>query len=1025
MTTLLPIALSLLVQSTALLLLGLVAMQIARRHGPAVQSLLGRATLAGVALALLLAGPLAGHVKPVWSVGESTPQIRSNAVGIQVAAPPATGGERVKTVMEAPLVDGASLGPAVSGRATLGQTHMTEGTPDNHPAPPLTPSAPPPPPPVAGGEATCMPTALLRICGVGCLWAAGTALLLVWLALCQGHLTRLRRQAAPVTSGPAAEMLAALTTRPPLLLTHPSVRSPFLAGLRRPAIFLPTAPETEFDPASLRAILAHELAHLARRDNAWTLAARLLTALLWPQPLLWTLCRRLEQCGEEACDLAVLAQDCPPRAYANCLLTLAERHPLGRRERALGVGVAPFRSSLGRRIGRILDKGTHAMSVVTLRLRLTVAALAVAAALGGIFLVSSAPAQSLVPVSVTPTPEQQRFNAMRSQDATNLRTIGIALTQYVQDNDEFYPRAAHWMDDLSPYLKDKTVLFDPFQPGARRYGYALNRTCSGKSLAAFAHPWETIAVFDSTLGTRNASDTSESLRVSGTGGMSGSNYLFVDEHVKWSHGAGKPSFAVKWDPRWHDSPPPGYYSGKNVTHSSRPTLTRILAWRNRGSSSVVENKALGQARFLAGLTPVQGPGVVVTLKDGKKHLPNNLPPGMAPPSIIHDSDINQIVNELKAAGAEAIAVNDQRLVATSSVRTAGPTVLINFVPTAPPYVIKAIGDPKTLAAAMNLPGGVASQIKMYDPAMFSVKESGMLTLPAYSGRSEPRYAKPVASISPGQGQAVIGFLDAEIRTSEQRSRAAERAVSVYKAEHHPATMQSQQELARLTRDFSSATTLLTTLMKKRQEVGLQLGLAQLTSQYNGGGTKTDAQQRTIETLQSRLLIQKRQQLEAQLSALDAQSAALTAYTQALRTHSSGPIKWVTLPLSHGTNSRSQVDLKMQALRSQLAAARTDLDLKEATMTPLNPVVIAAKREVQALEQACREQPIRDKQEFVKEVHRYNQAQQQEAAFVAVANTTGAAAHQINTIHRQQRQLQSMIASLDAQIARHRTPASGR
>ena len=139
-------------------------------------------------------------------------------------------------------------------------------------------------------------------------------------------------------------------------------------------------------PTALRAILAHELAHLARRDNAWTLAARLLCALLWPQPLLWVLCRRLEQIGEEACDQAVLAQDCPPRAYADCLLTLAERHPLGRRERALGAGVAPFRSSLGRRIGRILDKGTHAMSTVTPRLRLTIAALTVAAALGGAFL---------------------------------------------------------------------------------------------------------------------------------------------------------------------------------------------------------------------------------------------------------------------------------------------------------------------------------------------------------------------------------------------------------------------------------------------------------------------------------------------------------------------------------------------------------------------------------------------------------------------------------------------------------------
>ena len=147
------------------------------------------------------------------------------------------------------------------------------------------------------------------------------------------------------------------------------------------------------------------------------------------------------------------------------------------------------------------------MSIVTPRLRLTVAALTVAAALGGAFLVSSAPAQSPEAAPFTPTPEQQRFNAMRTQDMRNLKQIGLALTQYAQDNDEVFPKAAHWMDAVSPYLKDKTVFFDPFQPGAKRYGYALNRNCSGKSLAAFADPQGTIFAFDSTLGTRNASDT--------------------------------------------------------------------------------------------------------------------------------------------------------------------------------------------------------------------------------------------------------------------------------------------------------------------------------------------------------------------------------------------------------------------------------------------------------------------------------------------------------------------------------------
>jgi prepilin-type processing-associated H-X9-DG protein len=752
MTTLFSIALGLLLQSTVLLGLGLAALRLVRRRGSAVQSLVGRATLAGVGLTLLLAAPLTGHIQPLWHVTlpvasvSPTPNSREEPTPPQAAsgrthpgsflAPPPQRGEGGVLDEASDEAKGAAPGESVG----------KEGTASSAPTlyAPTSSSSPLGRPPVTeerGNKEVGSYPALAAA------WGLGTALLLLWLVVCQWHLTRLRRRACPVTSGPAAEMLAGLTPHSPILLAHLSVRSPFLAGLRHPAIFLPTTYEADFSPAALRAILAHELAHLARRDNAWTLTARLLCALLWPQPLLWLLCRRLEQIGEEACDLAVLAQDCPPRAYADCLLTLAERHPLRRRERVLGAGVAPFRSSLGQRIGRILDKGTHAMSTVSPRLRLTIAALAVAAALGGAFLVSSAPAQSPGSSTTALTPQQQRFNAALVQDAKNLRDIGIALTQYTQDNDEFFPDAAHWMDELSPFLKDKTVFLDPFQPGARRYGYAFNRKCSGKALAAFAHPWETVAVFDSTLGTRNASDTGQSLRASAGGTTLGSNYLLVDGHVKYLQKAARPSFAIKWDRRFIRMTPAHPSAGlpARLSHPPRVISNGGMAFRGDFVTTLTAsqpNPELSNARFLAGLTPVQGPGVVVTLNDSKKHLPNNMPNGFAPPNIIHDTDINQVVNELKAAGAEAIAVNDQRLVATSSIRCMGPTVFINFVLTTPPFVIKAIGSSKAMTTAMNLPGGVASQIKAYDPAMFSVREAGTLKLPAYSGSSEPRYARP-------------------------------------------------------------------------------------------------------------------------------------------------------------------------------------------------------------------------------------------------------------------------------------------
>ena len=194
-TTIFPIVLCLLIQSTVLLALGLLAMRVARRRGPAVESLVGRATLAGLCLALLLAGPLAGRVRGVWhvAVGEPTPR--------HVAAPPETGraGERVVAgsgSLDGGAFDRTSLGGAASAPAPLHAAPL-------HAAPltalppiiprdlPITLSAPPP---VSGGAATCR--------GVGSLWAAGTALLLLWLAACQWHLTRLRRQARPITIRP-------------------------------------------------------------------------------------------------------------------------------------------------------------------------------------------------------------------------------------------------------------------------------------------------------------------------------------------------------------------------------------------------------------------------------------------------------------------------------------------------------------------------------------------------------------------------------------------------------------------------------------------------------------------------------------------------------------------------------------------------------------------------------------------------------------------------------------------------------
>ena len=176
--------------------------------------------------------------------------------------------------------------------------------------------------------------------------------------------------------------------------------------------------------------------------------------------------------------------------------------------------------------------------------------------------------------------------------------------------------------------------------------------------------------------------------------------------------------------------------------------SQITKYENGALSSSAEVRAVSSdlkaAKFMAGLTAVQGPGVEVTLTDSKLPFAGGLPPGYAPPNIIHDTDINATVNELKAAGAEAISVNDQRIAAVTPIRCAGPTVFVNNTAQTPPYVIKAIGSPQILQTALNFPGGEADQVKNFDKAMFSVQPAKHLLVPAASGVIQPKYALPVA-----------------------------------------------------------------------------------------------------------------------------------------------------------------------------------------------------------------------------------------------------------------------------------------
>jgi len=127
--------------------------------------------------------------------------------------------------------------------------------------------------------------------------------------------------------------------------------------------------------------------------------------------------------------------------------------------------------------------------------------------------------------------------------------------------------------------------------------------------------------------------------------------------------------------------------------------------------------------FRAGLTPVTGDGITIIMQDAQ--LDDNVENINYADYIVHDADINGIINELRIHGAEAISINGERIIGTSRLVCAGPTIFLNVSRYPPPYVIKAIGDPDELYEAINQMTSVAV-MRFYGITVDVTKEYGMV-----------------------------------------------------------------------------------------------------------------------------------------------------------------------------------------------------------------------------------------------------------------------------------------------------------
>lgn len=145
---------------------------------------------------------------------------------------------------------------------------------------------------------------------------------------------------------------------------------------------------------------------------------------------------------------------------------------------------------------------------------------------------------------------------------------------------------------------------------------------------------------------------------------------------------------------------------------------QVFATTRAGDDQMVDNlkKELERAKIIAGLMDVKGKGVIVTIDNGES-------------STVEDSDILDVINELRASDAQAISVNDERIVATSEVRRAGRYIMVNRRQMLAPFVIKAIAEPDKVERALKMIGGQLEKLEGIYQLKVDVKASDNITIP--------------------------------------------------------------------------------------------------------------------------------------------------------------------------------------------------------------------------------------------------------------------------------------------------------
>jgi uncharacterized protein YlxW (UPF0749 family) len=175
------------------------------------------------------------------------------------------------------------------------------------------------------------------------------------------------------------------------------------------------------------------------------------------------------------------------------------------------------------------------------------------------------------------------------------------------------------------------------------------------------------------------------------------------------------------------------------TEKERDALLRQVRELSQTSGLEATSREAELVKMGAGVVSVEGPGILITIDDSKRSSKPGENPNLY---LIHDDDMLKVINELWAAGAEAMSINEQRLIASSEIRCAGPTLSVNNTRYSPPYEIRAIGDAQTLENSLRMRGGVVETLQFWG-IQVNIRKQDVVTVPAYKGVFHFEHAKPI------------------------------------------------------------------------------------------------------------------------------------------------------------------------------------------------------------------------------------------------------------------------------------------